>query len=102
MKKNESRKVSGRIVVVSDDYVTVMVSENEPSYRSGQHIIVSIPYERKTALGKVVSVAEIVAKGEISDITDSVVTIQSRRASPLISQSALRDRFGKESIMFVL
>lgn len=101
MRKNTNGKMSGYIIAVSDDMVIIKFSENMSSYRNGQHIIVSIPYERKTALGRTVNIAEIVAHGEISDISNNVVTIQSKRANPIISKSALRDGCGRERVMFV-
>ena len=61
----------------------------------------SIPYERKTALGKVVNVAEIVAHGNISAILDNDVVIQSKRANPIVSKPALRESYGKERVMLV-
>lgn len=63
--------------------------------------MVSIPHERRTALGKVLKVSEVIAHGEITNIAKNAVTIHSRSASPIISKSALRENEGKERLIFV-
>lgn len=101
MQKNTNMRVPGCIIAANDDMVTIEFSEDVSSYRNGQHIIVSIPYERKTALGPTINVAEIVAYGEISNIDNNVISIKSKRSNPIISKHVLLESQGKECVMIV-
>jgi hypothetical protein len=101
MKKNASIKTHGRIIASSDDLVTIKFSKDVSQYRNGQFVVVGIPYERKTACGNLVNVTEIVAHGEISAVSDDVVVIKSQRSNPVISETALRDNYGKDRLMTV-
>lgn len=89
-------KVVGSIASVNDHRVVVEISESSKHYHKGQHIIVSIPGERKTALGKIRKVSEVVAHGKITNISGNLVTIQSKQSNPIISGSALRENEGKK------
>jgi hypothetical protein len=101
MKKNASIKMHGRIIATSDDLITIKFSKDVSSYRNGQFVVIGIPHERKTARGNVVNVAEIIAHGEISSVSDDVVAIKSKRSNPVISDTALRDNYGKDCLMIV-
>ena len=97
----KSTKVMGSITSSNDHRVIVKITGDISPYRKGQRIIVSIPHERKTALGKVLKVSEVVAHGKITNISDNIVTIQSKRTNPIISASALHENEGKERLIFV-
>lgn len=99
--QKRSSKVVGSITSSNDHRVIVKISGDITPYRKGQRIIVSIPNERKTALGKVLKVSEVVAHGKIINISGNIVTIQSKRTNPIISASALHENEGKESLIFV-
>lgn len=99
--KQTSRKISGCIASVNDHRVVVNLTEDAISYQKGQRVILSIPSERKTALGRVVKVSEVVAHGKITDISNKSVTIHSKQANPIISKSALNENKGKKLDMFV-
>jgi hypothetical protein len=101
MKKNASIKTHGRIIASSYELVTIKFSKDVSQYRNGQFVVVGIPYERKTARGNVVNVNEIIAYGEISAVSDDVVVIKSKQSSPVISEMALRDNYGKDRLMIV-
>lgn len=99
--KTTSKKILGYITSISDYQVIVKLLDDTFPYRKGQRIILSIPNERKTALGKIVKVSEIVAHGRIADVSNEHVTIYSQQANPIISRSALRENQGKKGIIFV-
>ena len=99
--KQTSWKISGHIASVNDYKVVVNLSGEAIPYRKGQRIVLSIPSERTTASGKVLKVSEVVAHGRITDISNESVTIQSRRANPIISRAALNESKGKKLDMFV-
>ena len=100
-KKRISSNLKGCIVSANDNSVIVKVSGDTAPYQKGQRIMVSIPHKRRTALGKIIKVSEVIAHGEITNIAQNAVTIQSRITSPIISKSALREDKGKEQLMFV-
>lgn len=100
-RKESSKTFSGYIASVNDHRVIIKLSDDTIPYQKGQRIRLSIPNERKTALGKVVKVSEVVAHGKITDISNKSVTIHSKQANPIISKSALHENQGKKGIIFV-
>ena len=100
-KKVASKKIKGHVTSATGDKVVLKISEGLVPCYEGQRVIVSIPYERKTALGKAVEVSKVVAYGEIVNVSQGVVTIQSKRSNPIISKYALGESKGKERIMLV-
>ncbi len=55
----------------------------------------------KFLLGKVLKVSEVVAHGKLTNISDNLVTIQSKGTNLIISASALHENEGKEGLIFV-
>ncbi len=96
-----NNKVNGCLIAATDDMVTIQFSEDVSSYKDAMTIIVSVPCKRKTARGQVINVAEIIAYGKVSNISNNVMEVQSNRNNPIISKSALRECRGKESIMMI-
>jgi hypothetical protein len=101
MKTGTSIRARGRIIAFSDDIVTIKSKQCASLFKSGQSVVVGIPYERKTALGKVLNVAEIIAHGKVSAVSDDVVVIKSKRSNPIISKTSLRDNYGKDRVLIV-
>lgn len=99
MKTNN--KLNGRIIAATDDMVTIRFSEDVSSYKDTMTIIVSIPCKRKTARGQVINVAEIIAYGKVSNISNNIMELRSNRNNPIISKSTLRDCHGTECVMMI-
>lgn len=100
-KRCSRRKLKGHIVSSNDHSVTVKLAEESIPFQKGQRLTVSIPSKRKTASGRVLNVSEVVAHGVITDVTKNTVTIHSRKTSPMISKSALKENEGKENLIIV-
>lgn len=96
-----SRKMLGRIASANEHKIVLKLAEDVVPYHEGQRIVVSVQNERKTALGKIIKVGEVVAHGKITDISKNAVTIHSKLANPIISKSAIQDNQGEERVILV-
>lgn len=101
LKKKESTvKMSGRILAVDDNQITIRFL-NTINYKKGQFITIGIPKQRVTALGKVVNIAEIIACGEIDSVTQDTMVINSKKNGPIISRLAIKENYQKKCTMMV-
>ena len=93
--ENVSIKTYGCITVAADDSVTLKLYENVNTCCEGKHVSVGIPIKRETASGNTLNVLDIIAYGNISNVEQDVIKIQSNKNSSLIAKRTLSDCVGK-------
>jgi hypothetical protein len=99
-KKESSVKMPGRIIDVNDTQITIRFLDTT-KYKKGQFVIVGIPKQRNTALGKTISVSDIIACGEITNVDQDTIVINSMRNGPIIARLTIKENYQKKCNMIV-
>lgn len=99
-RKESSVKMPGRIIDVNDTQITIRFIDTT-KYKKGQFVIVGIPKQRTTALGKTISISDIIACGEIANVDHDTIIINSAKSSPIIARLTIKDNCKKKCNMVV-